>query len=658
MLIASGGLRRSVSRRRGEPRLVLRFAVITAISLGAAAAALILLTRHLYTVEAERAAAHHAQYVSQSVLGHELAAVDFRRPSTGARRSELDRVLSEKVLLEGTLGVALVRPDGTIVHASDHASIGRPAPRPDRVRDALAGTITSATSFAEVGSSGPVKSLESYVPVVAGGQTAGVAVITQDYAPIAAAARAAFLPVTGIAEGVVVVLFVFLVPMLARAARRLRRQLDEIEQLAYQDDLTGLPNRRAFLAEARRAIDGEPEEQVGVILVDLDRFKEVNDTLGHGAGDVLLRELSTRLREAVPAGATLARLGGDEFAVVIPGSPNAVAALATQLQELLGEPLGLGETTVSLEASLGIATYPTDGTDPEALLRAADVAMYLAKGERSGIAAYDPARDENDTARLTLMAELKRALEQREIIPHYQVIAELGTGAVCGAECLARWMHPERGLLPPSEFLPFMERTGLRGGLTRLILERATDQLVKWDELGITVPLAVNLTMHDLLDDELPDRVDAALESAGIAPDRLELEITESALMTDPDRVHSVLARLHTLGLTLAIDDFGTGYSSLAYLRDLPVDILKLDRSFTLGVELASGGREIVRAVTTLAHTLGLRVIAEGVETQAAWDALRELGCDAAQGYFIGRPADAETTTGRLLAAGAVVRAA
>ena len=242
MLIASGGLRRSVSRRRGEPRLVLRFAVITAISLGAAAAALILLTRHLYTVEAERAAAHHAQYVSQSVLGHELAAVDFRRPSTGARRSELDRVLSEKVLLEGTLGVALVRPDGTIVHASDHASIGRPAPRPDRVRDALAGTITSATSFAEVGSSGPVKSLESYVPVVAGGQTAGVAVITQDYAPIAAAARAAFLPVTGIAEGVVVVLFVFLVPMLARAARRLQAP-------ARRDRAARLPGRPHRAAE-------------------------------------------------------------------------------------------------------------------------------------------------------------------------------------------------------------------------------------------------------------------------------------------------------------------------------------------------------------------------------------------------------------------------
>ena len=282
-----------------------------------------------------------------------------------------------------------------------------------------------------------------------------------------------------------------------------------------------------------------------MILVDLDRFKEVNDTLGHGAGDLLLRELATRLREAMPARATLARLGGDEFAVVTPQSPNAVAALAARLQELLGDPLALGETTVSLEASLGIAMYPADGTDPEELLRAADVAMYLAKGEGSGIATYDPARDENDTARLVLMTELKRALEHREIIPHYQVIAKLNTGVGCGAECLARWFTPERGLLPPSEFLPFMERTGLRGGLTHLILEQAIDQLMQWKELGVTVPLAVNLTMHDLLDDKLPNRIGAALESAGIPPDRLELEITESALMTDPDRIHRVLAQLH-----------------------------------------------------------------------------------------------------------------
>ena len=263
MLSTIGGWGRSVSRRRGEPRLVLRFAVITAISLGAAAAALILLTRHLYTVEAERAAAHHAQFVSQSVLGHELAAADFRRSSAGQRRSELDRLLTERVLLEGTLGVALVRRDGTIVHASDHTRIGERALRPDRVGDAMTGTITSATSSTKVGSGETVKSLESYVPVVTDGRTAGVAVITQDYAPIAAAARAAFLPVAGIAEGVVLILFVFLVPMLGRVARRLTRQLDEIEQLAYHDDLTGLPNRRAFLAQARRVIDDESRRAGG-----------------------------------------------------------------------------------------------------------------------------------------------------------------------------------------------------------------------------------------------------------------------------------------------------------------------------------------------------------------------------------------------------------
>ena len=244
------------------------------------------------------------------MLGHELAAADFRRSSAGQRRSELDRLLTERVLLEGTLGVALVRPDGTIVHASDHTRIGERALRPDRVRDAMTGTITSATSSTKVGSGETVKSLESYVPVVTDGRTAGVAVITQDYAPIAAAARAAFLPVAGIAEGVVLILFVFLVPMLGRVARRLTRQLDEIEQLAYHDDLTGLPNRRAFLAEACRVIDDGPDEQVGVILVDLDRFKEVNDTLGHGAGDLLLRELATRLREASRQGRPSPALGG------------------------------------------------------------------------------------------------------------------------------------------------------------------------------------------------------------------------------------------------------------------------------------------------------------------------------------------------------------
>ena len=512
---------------------MLRFAVITAISLGAAAAALILLTRHLYTVEAERAAAHHAQFVSQSVLGNELAAADFRRSSAGKRRSELDRLLSERVLLEGTLGVALVRPDGTIVHASDHTRIGQPALRPDRVRDALTGTITSATSSTKIGSSETVKSLESYVPVVTDGQTAGVAVITQDYAPIAArrAPRSYPSPASPRASSLSCSSSSYQCWAASRSASRASSH--EIEQLAYHDDLTGLPNRRAFLAEAHRAINGEPEGQAGVILVDLDRFKEVNDTLGHGAGDVLLGELSTRLRKVVPAGATLARLGGDEFAVVMRGRRDAVERLA-RVRELLSEPLALGQTTVSLEASLGIAMYPADGPDPEALLRAADVAMYLAKGEGSGIATYDPARDENDTARLALLAELKRALEERE--DRLPLPGHCGARHRCCVRCREprRWAHPQRGLLPPSEFLPFMERTGLRGGLTRLSSSMRSSGSRVWKEQGITVPLAVNLTMHDLLDDELPNRIDAALESARIAPERLELEITESTLNDRP----------------------------------------------------------------------------------------------------------------------------
>jgi diguanylate cyclase (GGDEF)-like protein len=634
------------------PRLVLRFALLTAVCLGLGAAAILAVTRHIDTMQAEQAATRQAELMG-GVLVAELRASDLRAPVSAARREALDRIFDRAPLARNAVSVVLATRSGVVTYATP----GTVAPsRLDRlrpVRDAVSGTITSSVTQIDdpLQPGRRLKVLQSYVPVALPGAT-GVAVIDQDYGPIGRDAHAAFLPVAGILEAVLLALFVLLVPVMARVTRRLRRQMERIRHQAHHDDLTGLPNRAGFAElAAPRLFDAWREaSNVAVILLDVDRFKEINDALGHASGDRLLVAVAERLGGVLDGRGSLARLGGDEFAVLMPraGAPEA-AAFADLLRGALDEPIEVDGVPLAVAASAGVAVHPEHGLAADLLVQRADVAMSTAKRRRTGVELYDPAVDTSDAGRLALVAELRDGLERGEVELHYQPQVDMRTGLVAGVEALARWRHPRRGLLLPGEFVSVAEHTGASRALTGYVLDRVVRQAARWASLGVPVPVAANLSMVDLLDLSLPDEVEALLAREGLDADLLELELTESAMMGDPARVRTVVSRLHELGVRIAIDDFGTGYSSLTYLKRLPVEVIKIDRSFVSCMLDDESDRAIVRSTVDLAHNLGLTVVGEGVETREHWEALQGLGCDVAQGWFLGMPAPAEATTALLL---------
>jgi len=430
---------------------------------------------------------------------------------------------------------------------------------------------------------------------------------------------------------------------------RAARQAVELEHQTLHDALTGLPNRTLLRQRMQRAVERARagEQAMAVLLIDLDHFKEINDTLGHMHGDLLLSEIARRLGAAVRPGDTVARLGGDEFAVLLSPVDNPVQAigLAQSLRRQISEPIDVDGVVMRTEASVGVAVAPEHGHDVDTMMRRADIAMYVAKGGRTGVEAYDSTQECHSPARLALAGELRRALEQRELVVYYQPQAAVSTGQVTGVEALVRWHHPQRGLVGPEMFVPLAENTGLIGPLTIAVLDSALAQVRSWDSLGVHLDLAVNLSTRSLLDRALPGVVSKMLARHGLAPQRLELEITESMIASDPERALQVLAQLRAVGVRLALDDFGTGYSSLANLRDLEVERLKIDRSFTQAMSDSHPDAVIVASTVSLAHQLGLEVVAEGVETSDAWEALREMGCDLAQGYFLSRPMAPEHAT-------------
>ncbi|HEX6676128.1 MAG TPA: EAL domain-containing protein [Actinomycetes bacterium] len=439
------------------------------------------------------------------------------------------------------------------------------------------------------------------------------------------------------AAGVGVVALVVFLLLVAGYRRRLVRQ-------ALHDPLTGLPNRELFADRVGQAIRSSDRElrPAALLLLDLDRFKDVNDTLGHHHGDQLLWEVGRRLSGALRGSDTVARLGGDEFAVLLPGTTTEGASeVAAKLRARLHQPLTVGGVVLDLDASVGIAAYPDHGGDAAQLLQHADVAMYLAKQAHAGALVYDPTVDQHSPKRLALLGGLRRALERDQLLLHYQPMADLESGQVRGVEALVRWQHPDHGLLSPAEFIPLAERTGLIHPLTRWVLDAALRQATRWHRSGLHLSVAVNVSTRCLLDQTFPDQVAERLAAWQVPPARLVLEVTESAVMADPVRALEVLARLDALGVGLAVDDFGTGYSSMAYLKELPVDELKIDRSFVSQMAASPSDAVIVRSTIDLGHNLGLRVVAEGVETQEAWEELAALGCDTAQGYLLSRPVPA-----------------
>jgi diguanylate cyclase (GGDEF)-like protein len=410
---------------------------------------------------------------------------------------------------------------------------------------------------------------------------------------------------------------------------------------ATHDALTGLPNRVLLLDRLEQALTLARREgsAVSLLLMDLDRFKEVNDTLGHHAGDLLLQQVGKRLRGALRQSDTIARLGGDEFAVILPGTSSAsVVSIVENLLARLHSPFAIEQQPVVIGASIGVAVSPEHGDDADTLMRRADVAMYVAKRNGSGVAVYRPDQDRNSPNRLSLIGELRRAIDEGELALHYQPKLDLTANAVAGVEALVRWVHPLRGVIPPDQFIPVAEQAGLIEPLTRWVLRSAMIQANRWRRMGHHIPVAVNLSMRSLHDEALPDTVADLLESTRTSPDLLALEITESSLMIDLPQTQAILRRLRDMGIRIAIDDFGTGHSSLAYLKRLPVDQIKIDRSFVKDMVVDETDRVIVRTMIELAHSLGLRVVGEGVEDDATQHLLAKLGCDEAQGFLISRP--------------------
>ncbi|MGC9669871.1 putative bifunctional diguanylate cyclase/phosphodiesterase [Planosporangium sp. 12N6] len=425
---------------------------------------------------------------------------------------------------------------------------------------------------------------------------------------------------------------------------RLRAEAAEKEYLALHDPLTGLPNRRQFHILLEERLAAPAAGVTAVLMMDLDRFKEVNDALGHDIGDGLLREVADRLRQHLGDRGIIARLGGDEFAVLLTGLGSADEALAMgdHLTRAMDHPVAIGHLTLSTRVSIGIACSPMHGEAVQTLVRHADVAMYAAKQARAGARLYEPQEDTNSAQRLSLTADLARAVQRRELTVEFQPKLDPATGLVTGAEALARWHHPDQGFVPPDLFIPLAEHSGLIRPLTMHVLEVALRRCASWRRAGHDLHVAVNLSPNGLLDDVLPDVVSRLLGQVGVPPAALTLEITESALVSDQAGTVATLDRLHAIGVKLAIDDFGTGYSSLGRLRHLPIHEVKIDKSFVQRLAVDHRDRAVVRSAIQLGHALGLEVVAEGVEDAPTLEHLRLEGCDLAQGYFISRPLPAD----------------
>jgi diguanylate cyclase (GGDEF)-like protein len=629
-----------------------RFALLSALAVVVMGFTLAEILKRQVQERALNNAALSADLIARFGIQPQLAGTDLRQPLAVEAIDALDALLRAGYAHDDVTEISILSPDGRVVYSSDFDRIGRTV-EDGGLAPALRGRLVTHVETDEEGRT----FVDADVPLrLADDSTIGGALEARlSYAPTAATiardTRRLYV-VLGIG---LLALWAAMYRIAAGASRTLRRQSAHNAHQARHDSLTGLPNRHAFYeavedAVARACMGGS---QAAVMIIDLDRFKEVNDTLGHHTGDLLLRQAADRLREALADTDLLARLGGDEFAVLLP--TVASAGQTTDVAERIGHALEaafeLQDISVHVGASVGIAIAPDHGRTAEDLLQRADVAMYLAKDSSTSHEIYEPSADPYSASKLSMVAELRCALAESQLEVHYQPKALLSSGAVDGVEALVRWNHPERGLIPPNDFIPLAEHTGLIGPLTVYVLDAALAQCAEWRDLGLDVAVAVNLSARNIADSGLPQTVGRLLGDHGVDASRLVLELTESTLLVDPNGAKEVLAGLHAMGVGIAIDDFGTGYSSLTYLSELPVTELKIDRSFVMSMATSDDDAFIVRATIDLGRNLGLRVVAEGVETETVWNRLGELGCDVGQGYYLSRPVPATELTRWLIAA-------
>ncbi len=585
----------------------------------------------------------------------------------------LDEQLRARSVTSNLARIKIWNNRGQIVYSDDHRLIGRSPGESDDLRDALAGrpdaaTVVMPSPHSETASEvGLGRLVEVYVPLrfVSTGPPAGAFEIYMSYRPVAAAITRddrmiALLVFLGLA-----LLWAVLFRIVASASRRLRRQARENDRLARYDRLTELPNRTLFLERVaqtlRRALrnppapgspsidsrapaDGDP---VAALLLDLDAFRQINDTLGHETGDAVLREVARRLRATLRDGVLLARLGNDEYAILVPapGGVEDALAIAATAQASLEAPIRMAGVALNVEASIGIALAPEHARDADTLLQRADVALDRARSHRSRVELYSPDYDRSGAQRLALLGEVRPALERGDFVLHYQPKLDLASGRVTGVEALLRWRHPQRGMIAPLEFISLLEQTALMGPVTAYVIDRALGQQARWRAEGLDLEMSVNLSARNLHDPELLGQIESLLWTHGTPAGALTVEVTESAAMADPDRAVGVLSALRAQGVGVSIDDFGSGNASLAYLVELPGSELKIDRSFVTGMCESPRDEAIVRSTIDLARHLELRVVAEGIETADVSERLAAMGCDAGQGYLISRPAPADELT-------------
>jgi len=435
--------------------------------------------------------------------------------------------------------------------------------------------------------------------------------------------------------------------IMSGAIRELLELRKQREYQLFHDLLTGLPNRALLIERLQQQLLRQPRtgESVAVLVMDLTDFKAVNDSLGHAVGDDLLKQIGPRLAASLRTADTIARLGGDEFAILLPGTDETGAArVAQKMLAALEQSFPLEGEALDIGASVGVAVAPAHATQAEQLLSRADVAMYAAKGSLAGLAVFSAEHERDGAGRLALMSDLRRAVDEGELVLYYQPQIDLRTGGITSVEALVRWMHPKRGLVGPDEFIPLAERTGLIKRLTRTVLTEAIRQARAWELAGLRVPIAVNLSMRNIHDPQLPQTIAQLLQRWDARPDLLRLEMTETVLAADPERALQTMDSLRAMGVHIALDDFGIGYSSLAYLNRLPLDEIKIDRSFVIGMIDDESSATIVRATVELGHGLGYAVVAEGVENAETRQRLTALGCDAIQGFLVARPMPADQT--------------
>jgi diguanylate cyclase (GGDEF)-like protein len=594
---------------------------------------------------------HAAELIARLGIQPLLRPSDLGRGLEPNRFRILDNTLRAALLGDEVARIKIWNRDSTVIYSDDSEIVGRTFSASGGLKSAFQGEVSGHVSDAgeaeEAGERGLGQLLEVYVPLQFGDyqRPAGAFEIYMPYGPIAAniereTGRMYLLLLAGLA-----LLYAALFRIAKSASQRLRHQAAENEHLALHDGLTDLPNRTLFHDRIEQAILSAERENtmLGVLIIDVDRFKEVNDTLGHRSGDLLLQQISTRIQATVRESDTVARLGGDEFGVLLPKVVDRRAAsnVADKVRKELERSFMVKGLILDIEASMGIALYPEHGSDAETLIQHADVAMYAAKEEHSHFEFYALKHDQYSPSRLALLGELRRGLQEGELVLHYQPKADVQSSEIRGVEALVRWQHPTRNLLMPLEFVPLAEHTGLMRPLTLYVLDEALRQCDAWRQKGLRLRMAVNLSVRNLQDEEFPEDVARLLGKWGIPARWLELEITESAFMTDPARAMAILDRLSFMGVRLSLDDFGTGHSSLSYLQRMPVNEVKIDRSFVMNMATDENDATIVRATIDLGRNLGLLTVAEGVETPEIWNQLAGLGCDMAQGYYLSRPVPA-----------------